>query len=52
MTDLDTFKEILAEKGVSLPIEQVETFRDLIDTQADAIFDAWFESLHMESDVE
>ncbi|MCA9355178.1 hypothetical protein KC865_01345 [Candidatus Kaiserbacteria bacterium] len=46
MTSLETFKEILIECGVSVPEEQIEVFRDLIDAQADLILDSWLKSKH------
>ena len=44
MTSLEDFKVILKENRVSVPEESLETFRDLIDTQADMILDSWLNS--------
>lgn len=41
MTPLNEFKEILREKGISVPDESLEVFRDLVDAQSDLILDSW-----------
>ena len=46
MTPLEDFKEILKEKNISVPETTLEFFRDLIDTQADFILDAFLKRNH------
>lgn len=51
MISLEDFKKILQEKGVNVPEESLEVFRDLIDAQADLILDNWIKSKACEGKV-
>lgn len=44
MTSLETFKEILIDNHIVVPVESLEVFRDLVDMQADIILDSWLKS--------
>lgn len=44
MTSLETFKEILMDNHIVVPVESLESFRDLVDIQADIIMDSWLKS--------